>query len=752
MRKGFDEEHMSRVSKQNRIFDLIDFERINILLEWFNKATGFVTAILDLEGNILSKSGWRRICTEFHRVHPKAARRCVESDTVLAGQMAVGEKYHAYKCHNGLIDVAVPIYIKNTHVANLFSGQFFFEKPDRDYFVHQAKKYKFDPAEYLDALDEVPVVSEEKAKTVMNFLLNMTHLINDMCLQKLEQNDLYFALRESEEKLHLALESAIADNWEINLQKGSMTYNDQWARRLGYEPQEIPPTIKGLHDIMHPDDILKSKEALKAYLDGRKPIFEAEIRIRKKDGTYVWLLMRGKIVERDKKGKPIRLIGTNVDLTKRKHAELALKQSEENLRRAQSVAKIGSWRFDLNTNMASLSQESYRLYGLEEGKEYSISELQRIPLPGYRNMLDEAMRKLVDDRENYDVEFEIQRPNDQRLLDIHSVAEYDGEANAVIGTIQDISERKQREKEKKESEYRFRLLIENLPQRVFSKDRRHRFLTCNEKFAADLGLTPKDVLGKTDFDFFPRNLAAKFRKDDQRIMKTGRMEEYDEEYVLHDQIRIVHTVKTPMYNDNGIIGVMGIFWDITEKKRAEDRINKLTYLLHETGKTAKIGGWEFDAITGEGTWTEEVARIHDLDPEMPINMEKGTRFYTEKSRKKIQEAIGNVIDKAQPYDLELEMITAKGVHKWVRTIGNPVMKGGKVIHVRGSFQDITEMKEAADGLKKYKEHLEELVEEQTRELKEKLAELERFHDATVEREFRMKELRDEIDLLRNKYE
>ncbi len=87
----------------------LDFERVNTLLEGFNKSTGFVTAIVDPEGNVLSKSGWRNICTEFHRIHPETAARCTLSDTMLAHEMNEGERYRAYTCLNGLVDVAMPI-------------------------------------------------------------------------------------------------------------------------------------------------------------------------------------------------------------------------------------------------------------------------------------------------------------------------------------------------------------------------------------------------------------------------------------------------------------------------------------------------------------------------------------------------------------------------------------------------------------------------------------------------------------------
>jgi PAS domain S-box-containing protein len=194
---------------KTRILDFIDFEKVNTLLEGFNQSTGFVTAILDLDGNILSKSGWRQICTEFHRVNTETSQRCKISDTLLAGKMGKGEKYHFYKCLNGLVDVAVPIIIKGEHIANLFSGQFFFEKPDNSFFQKQASRFGFKEGAYMKALEDVPVISEEKVKVIMGFLLNMTHLISDMTFQKMELMELNDALIISEERYRLVLENSM---------------------------------------------------------------------------------------------------------------------------------------------------------------------------------------------------------------------------------------------------------------------------------------------------------------------------------------------------------------------------------------------------------------------------------------------------------------------------------------------------------------------------------------------------------------
>ena len=179
------------------ILKYIDFERFNTLLEGFNKSTGFVTAILDLEGNVISKSGWRHICTDFHRVHSETSQNCKISDTVLANKTNMGKKYSIYKCHNGLIDIAVPIIIQGEHVANLFTGQCFLEKPNIEFFVNQAKKYGFDEKTYLKALEEVPIVSEKQIADIVDFLLNLTQMIVDLTIDKIEKENSELLLKSS---------------------------------------------------------------------------------------------------------------------------------------------------------------------------------------------------------------------------------------------------------------------------------------------------------------------------------------------------------------------------------------------------------------------------------------------------------------------------------------------------------------------------------------------------------------------------
>lgn len=147
-----------------------------------------------------------------------------------------------------------------------------------------------------------------------------------------------------------------------------------------------------------------------------------------------------------------------------------------------------------------------------------------------------------------------------------------------------------------------------------------------------------------------------------------------------------------------------------EQTKVSDEIRLKDKLLHMTGEMARIGGWEFDAVSGKGTWTDEVAIIHDLDPADPTNVNLGISFYSGKSRELIENAIKDAIESAKPYDLELEMVTGRGNHKIVRTMGLPIMENNKVTKVTGIFQDITENRQAEEKIKAQERMLKLFVE------------------------------------------
>jgi len=127
-----------------------------------------------------------------------------------------------------------------------------------------------------------------------------------------------------------------------------------------------------------------------------------------------------------------------------------------------------------------------------------------------------------------------------------------------------------------------------------------------------------------------------------------------------------------------------------EKSYAELRDREA--LLEETGHLAKVGGWEFDPATGEGTWTPEIAHIHEVPVTLKPSKDIGLQFYPGESGERIAAAVQKSLADGTPYDLELEFVSAAGTRKWVRTISRPVVREGRVVRMRGALQDVTERK------------------------------------------------------------
>jgi PAS domain S-box-containing protein len=119
----------------------------------------------------------------------------------------------------------------------------------------------------------------------------------------------------------------------------------------------------------------------------------------------------------------------------------------------------------------------------------------------------------------------------------------------------------------------YRILLENLPQRVFLKDRNSVYLLCNPAYAAGLRMKSEEIAGKTDEDFYPRELAEKYRSDDRRIMAAGCPESSEEVLDREGKSSLWNTLKTPLKDENGsIVGILGVSWEISEQRRKEEEL------------------------------------------------------------------------------------------------------------------------------------------------------------------------------------
>ncbi len=376
--------------------DIFNIEELQKLCESFTSISGVVTAVLDLEGNVLVATGWQPICTQFHRVNPESSKLCTESDTVVASKLRLGEKYTVYRCKNGLMDVAMPIVVDGKHVGNFFTGQFFTEKPDIDFFKQQAHKYDFNETEYLAALEKVPVFSEEQIKANISFLVQLTEIVGDIGLRNLlaiEQNKEQSIEKQSLRKVNEQYEALNKEYLQINseltkakekVQESEQTYRllfqnlttgfalheiilDEQNIPCNYRFLEINPAFETLTGLKAND--LIGKTVLEVLPKTEKSWIE----------TYGQVALTGKNISFDSYSQeldkyyqvtaycpePGKFATIFLDVTALKKAEAILRQSEEDLRESQRIAHVGSWHLDIASNQVVWSEELYRMFGFD---------------------------------------------------------------------------------------------------------------------------------------------------------------------------------------------------------------------------------------------------------------------------------------------------------------------------------------------------------------------------------------------------
>ncbi len=150
------------------------------------------------------------------------------------------------------------------------------------------------------------------------------------------------ALRVSEERWQLALAGNDDGIWDWDLRTDAIYFSPRWKSMLGFEPHELPDVVDTWSSRVHPDDLARTLHDLQEHIEGRTPSYSNEHRVRTKDGTYLWILDRGKVL-RDADGRAYRMVGSHTDVTARKHAELALRESETRFRELCNTSPMLVW-------------------------------------------------------------------------------------------------------------------------------------------------------------------------------------------------------------------------------------------------------------------------------------------------------------------------------------------------------------------------------------------------------------------------
>ncbi|MBN1427527.1 MAG: PAS domain S-box protein [Anaerolineae bacterium] len=402
--------------------------------------------------------------------------------------------------------------------------------------------------------------------------------------------------------------------------------------------------------------------------------------------------------------------------THRKRAEESLRWSETALKKAQQVSHVGSWTWHIQTGRLEWSDEMYRIFGIE--KEIFSGDLSevigRAIHPDDRAAVEQSNRSVIQNKKPIPLEYRVIRPDGTvRTLWAEAgelILDEAGKSQTLTGIVQDITEHKQAEEALRKSEALFHSLVESLPQNVFSKDLQGRFTFANQRYCATEEKSLDDILGQTDFDLHPPDLAAKYRSDDLRVMETGQIVDVVEEHQPIDGNKsYVQVIKAPLYDGQGdVAGVLGIFWDITERKRVEEALRKSEAQLSNAMKIARLGYWEYDVVSDSFTFNDHFYSIFRTSVEREGSYEMSSARYTERfvhpdDRPVVAIEIQKTLEATDPlYSRQFEhrMLYSDGEIGYI-AVRFFIEKDdqGRTIKTFGANQDITERKQTEEALK-----------------------------------------------------
>ena len=372
------------------------------------------------------------------------------------------------------------------------------------------------------------------------------------------------ALQESEERYRTVFENTGTATVIIDKDRTITLANSKFARMVEYSVKEIEHRIKWT-DFVFPEDLeqMTNWHQIRREKPDKAPT-EYEFRLLDRHENIKYISLVVDLIPGTEQS-----IASLIDITERKKAEVRIQESEASLRKAQSIAKLGSWSFKLDTGEVDGSKEAQKIYGLTE-PYISMDMIQDIPLPEYREILKQAMIDLIAGTSKYDVEFKIKNQQTDEIIDVHSMAEYNPEEKIVTGIIQDITRMKKAESLIQQREQYLQSIFRAAPVGIGVVVDGH-FTGVNEKLCELTGYSEEEFLNQSSrMLYFSDDDYAHVGKVKYRDIHTQGTGTIETRWKCKDgSVKEILLSSTPMDDRDLKQGVTFTAMDITERKKAE---------------------------------------------------------------------------------------------------------------------------------------------------------------------------------------
>jgi PAS domain S-box-containing protein len=522
------------------------------------------------------------------------------------------------------------------------------------------------------------------------------------------------ALRASETKYRDIFENATEGIYRVT-PEGSrfLTANPAAARILGYEsPEELISTITDLATQIYayPED---REEALRL-MTGQGFLKNFDVRCRHKDGSTVWCSFSARVV-RDEQGNILYHEGTSQDITDRKKAEEALRESEERHRTILHAAIDGFCLVDMAGRLIQVNDAYCRMSGYSEQEllAMSLSDLETLEKLG--DTVAHIQKVIPQGAGRFETGH---RRKDGSIFDIEVSAQHlPVSGGRIVAFVRDVTERKRAEEALQHSQQMLQNVLDNFPGVVFWKDRNLVYQGCSRAFARAAGLnTTSEITGKTDYDLpWAEWEAEEYRYADREVMKSGvpRSGIEESQHEADGRVGWYETSKVPLFDAKGnIVGVLGVSGNITERRQAEETVRESQALLSATIESFPF---EFWAIGQDGRYIlvnspciKHYGDIHGQKPQEICPNQEVLSIWEDNNSRAFR---GELVDG------EIKSVLGEEEVVYYNIVA-PIRNGDLIQGILGLNIDITERKRMEHELRRAYDELEFRVQERTAELEQ----------------------------------
>jgi PAS domain S-box-containing protein len=515
-----------------------------------------------------------------------------------------------------------------------------------------------------------------------------------------ERKRIEAAMRQSEERFREMAENIhevfwLFDNAEQKVLYCSPAYEEIWGRSI----EDLYNRYEEWGESIHPDDLKYAQESFAKIIEtgGGEP---REYRIVRPDGSIRWLSDRGFAIK-DKEGNVIRITGIAEDFTKRKLAEEALRESEEKYKNLFNNAQVGIFRSSIKDGrLLETNLRNAEIGGWDNVNEFLdewVGSERYVDSGSRERLLNELYEK--GKVNNFETRF---LRKDNSIFWARMSARINREQGHIEGVIQDVTGEKQALETLRQSEMRYRAVVEDTPAMIcrFLPDGTLTF--GNDAYCEYFAIKKDSLVGQNFFQFIPEEDREKVRNTFLSLNNNKSMITY-EHHALGPDGKIVWQEWTDraLFDEQGnITEYQSIGQDITERKLAERELIRSEARLKEAQKIAHVGDWNLNVETGRASWSEELRRIMGIGPEVVAGPKKLLSLIHPADRNLVEQGMQDALEKDKPYEVKYRLIRPDGDERIIHSRARVVRSDdGRPLRMVGVAQDMTDQKRIQADLK-----------------------------------------------------